>query len=482
MTKETKRVFTNLAIAVAIGIAIKLTVPLAYGLTAEGVTWLAIFVPTIILYITTDTVWTSIMSLSILAFTKLITPYTIWNYLWGNSITPYFILFFMLTGVLTRCGAMEWVAKWFISRKIVKGKPYMFCFMMFLTITLLGFVCSPAVMIVLFLNVLKEVTESIGCTTKDSFYKSIALGVGWVTQSQDGVRPFSKPQPAVILGLLATLGITGINTATFLLFGLPFAVIIIVCVLLVMKFAMKPDFTNFKNYDDAALRQWLKDNPMTKRGKLTLFGLIAILIMWLLPFLPTLPLSAFFNGQTTAAVGIVAAILCVIPAEDGKPVMDMKQASSYVPWHTLIMIGTCLFYATCIGNEEFGITEAMMGIITPFTVGMSPVMAVSIGLFICLALTNVISNLVAGTLTATVFTAVLMGMPSVSPGLVCAYGMATSSIAALGFLTMSASSVQPLIFSDETIPIKGTVRYSALYCLLTYVVSVPLVFLVANWL
>jgi sodium-dependent dicarboxylate transporter 2/3/5 len=404
------------------------------------------------------------LSLSILSFTKILPPNTIWGYLWGNTITPYFIPFFMITGVLSHSGTMEYIAKWFISRKIVKGRPYVFCFMMFLSITILGFVVSPAAMIILFFTILKEVTKSIGYTTQDSFFKAIGLSVGWVTQSQDGVRPFSKPQPVVTIAILAGIGIKNVNAATFLLFGLPFAVIVIISALIILRFFIKPDLSKFKNYDDGVMRQWLKDHPMTIRGKFALLGLIAILIMWSLPFVSAFPgLANFFNGQTIAVVYVIASILCFIPAEDGKPVMNLKQACAYVPWSVLIMIGTILFYSSFIGNEKFGISAALLALIKPIAEGLNPVSAVILGLLFSAIITNIISNLVTGTIATTVFASVLLNLTGGNTGLVIAFALAVNSIVAVAFCTMSASAIQPVIFNDDNIQIKGISQFSSTF-------------------
>lgn len=468
--------------ALVIGIVLKLVIPPVHGLTEVGVTLIAIFVPTIFLYIFVDTLWSSILALCMLCFCRIDSPNAIWTYAWaGNTIIPYFIPTFMVCGVMSSCGAMEWIAKWFVSRKIVEGRPYMFLAMLFLCMTILGFVASPTAMLIVMSALVHSVATSMGDDKKHGgFYWSAMYSTGLVAQSQDSVRPFSKPILAALLGILAGFGYDYVNAATYLVYAFPYALIIIVSMLVVLKFVVKPDFSVFKNYNAAEYRQWLKDNPMTRRGKLCLIGLVAILVMWLLPFVNFLPtLKAFFTGQTTAAVCIVMVILCLLPAEDGKPVMDMKAAFKFVPWNVLVMIGTILVLSSYFGKADFGVAKCFGALLAPLVEGMSPFALIAIALLIVVVLTNIISNMVTAVVVGTVFTAALVAMDA-SAGLIIAFVMSVNAVSNMAFCTMAASAIQPMIFNDGTIPIKGSVKYSVVYCLLTTVLAIPLTYLIAN--
>lgn len=281
------------------------------------------------------------------------------------------------------------------------------------------------------------------------------------------------------MGLLVGMGYEQVNPATYLVYAFPFAAVIIVSILVVVKFLVKPDFSVFKNYNAAEYRQWLKEHPMTLRGKCCLFGLIAIFVMWLLPFVDFLPaLKTFFTGQTTASVCIVMVILCLLPAEDGKPVMNMKSAFKFVPWNVLVMIGTILVLSSYFGKADFGISACLNALISPLVGGMSPFALIVVALLLLVVLTNVISNMVSAVLISTVFITVLKAMNAPDP-LIIAFAMAINAVSNLAFCTMAASAIQPMIFNEDSIPIKGSVKYSAAYCLLATILAIPLLYFIS---
>ena len=97
-----------------------------------------------------------------------------------------------------------------------------------------------------------------------------------------------------------------------------------------VKLWMRPDVSKFKSFDDAAMREELKKNPISKRGKIALAGMAVILLCYMPGFHRNFlgPIATYFSGITIAApVTLVCALLCVITV-DGKPVMDFGKAAS----------------------------------------------------------------------------------------------------------------------------------------------------------
>jgi sodium-dependent dicarboxylate transporter 2/3/5 len=118
-------------LAVALYFILSQPVCLDMGLTTIGASTLAIFIATIYLWITYGTGWISLLSIGLLGFTGIAPANTILANSFGNSTTVIVIGTLMLCVALEETGVAKLIANWFISRKFVENRPYMF-FAMFL--------------------------------------------------------------------------------------------------------------------------------------------------------------------------------------------------------------------------------------------------------------------------------------------------------------------------------------------------------------
>lgn len=133
-----KKNYIILAVAVIIGAAIQLFVPAVGGLTPAGVSMLAVFIPTIILWIGIGTGWTSFLALTVLALMQVLDGQTVFNTAWGNSVNVVIIPMLIIVQVMIDSGAMQHIAEWIISRRIVRGRPYVFYALLCLAIFVIG--------------------------------------------------------------------------------------------------------------------------------------------------------------------------------------------------------------------------------------------------------------------------------------------------------------------------------------------------------
>ncbi len=143
-----KKKYIILAVAVIIGAAIQLFVP-AGGLTPAGVSMLAVFIPTIILWIGIGTGWTSFLALTVLALMQVLDGQTVFNTAWGNSVNVVIIPMLIIVQVMIDSGAMQH-CQWIISRRIVGGRPYVFYALLCLAIFVIGTVVYPVIMCFIF--------------------------------------------------------------------------------------------------------------------------------------------------------------------------------------------------------------------------------------------------------------------------------------------------------------------------------------------
>ena len=123
--------YKHLIIAVVIGLIIAVAVQPANGLTVVGVRTLAVMIPTLYLWLTVGTTWTSLLFMGLLVMTGAMTSTEVWAGSVGHFSVISMIVFMMLNYCLTETGVIDLVCSWFITRKIVNNRPYVFLGMFF---------------------------------------------------------------------------------------------------------------------------------------------------------------------------------------------------------------------------------------------------------------------------------------------------------------------------------------------------------------
>ena len=170
-------------IAVLAGVLLYFLLPEANGLTKAGIAMLSVFLPTIYLWLTCGTSWTSLLSVTVAVLLGTYAGANAYGTLWGNVVGAAVIPFLMVATVLEESGAFEWIVKWIISRKFIHGRPTLFMIMFTLAMIIISIFTAPQVVAVLFFKLLEDVTTSIGYTKEDGFYKSQGLLIGWVSHN-----------------------------------------------------------------------------------------------------------------------------------------------------------------------------------------------------------------------------------------------------------------------------------------------------------
>ena len=461
MNKQQK----SLAVAVVLGICIYFFVPASNGLTHLGVAMLSVFIPTIYLWLTCGTGWTSLLSVTAVVLLGAYQGVPAYMTLWGNICAAAVIPFLMVATVLEESGAFEWIVKWIISRKFIHARPTLFLIMMILSMVVISIFTAPQVVAVLFFNLLSEVTTTIGYTKEDTFYKSHGLVIGWISQICDGVLIWGRPYLLTMVAVVAGLGFTDFTIMTYFKFAFFYLLIAIIVIVLIVKLWIRPDVCKFSNYDDEKIRKDLQENPISKQGKIAIAGMLLILLCYVLSSLDFLgPVQTYFSSITIAgSVTLVCALLCVITV-DGKPVLDLNKAASKVPWSMIFFLGAIMFYAQAVGDDMYGISVCMQNILSPIVSRMPGGIAMLIGLVVACIATNFCSNSVSGVVVCSSFIPALMSISSVQTSEVIAFACGVIAICSTAICTISACPTMGIVYSDVGIPYKGTTKYSACLC------------------
>ena len=440
------------------------------GITAAGASTLSLFIATIYTWITYGTGWVSMLSIGLLAFTGIAPAATIMANSFGNSTTVICIGTMVLCVALEENGVTKIIADWFITRNVVKNRPYMFIFMFLLANLVICYFMEATAVMIIFVALAHNILEELGYTKDDKFSKAIYLGVLWITCIGNGATPIGHPVPLLMLNSGAK--ITGVNPSwlKYMAIGIPLSLVTLLITILIFKFILKPDCSKYSAYDVDARRANM--DKLSTEGKISLIVYVALIVVWLAP--DTIGKLIPAVGTVLSAVGssipslIATAIVCAITVK-GKPVLKYETAVKSVSWSTIIFIACIFLYASAFNMESGGIKVFLQTLVAPITTSLSPWLLAAVFIFFVIFVTNFASNGVTGTI------GILVGVPAmlaVFPlGSVVGYTVMVAILCNMGIATPGGSGFVAIAQKDEVIGGGETLKYSLLLIVLMYVAS-----------
>lgn len=471
MKAPAKKMYLHLAIAIILGLIIALCIKPTSGLTEIGVKVLAVTVPTLYLWLTVNTHWTSILFLGLLIMTGTMTANAVWAGSMGHFSVITMIIFMILNYGLMQTGVIDKVCSWFITRKIVHGRPYVFICMFFASMLVLGMFMDNLSLAVIYVGIAEVLCAKIGFKKGDPFYTCMFMGIMWVDVIISIASPIAHAPCLILIGMMqAQLGIT-VSYAQWLGLGIPFAIIMFLVIIICVR-VWKPDTSAFVNYD---VEEEKKNAPkLDKKGITASIVFLCALVLILLPELTGSLLPGFSGFWKTCGVVVPAilacALLCIIHV-DGAPVLDMPSALKSLPMGAIIFAGVVCVMSTPFSAENTGINTWLGNILSPLMANLSPFVVIVVLVVAALIMTNFLSNVVTMVLFFNVGVALLSG-GSTNLGV---FSMAIGIASAMATLTPSACAPMPLIFGPGHVTMKNTIKVNLLFVVLSFIVIMAFV-------
>ncbi len=456
----------NLLLAVAIGLLVYFLVPAANGLTPQGVRMLAVFIPVIFVWlIEGGSGWSALFAATMMVLIGAYNGAHTYELLWGGSMVAMIIPFYMISNAMEESGAMMWVVRWILSRKVVHGRPTLFTILFVVSMVLSSVLINTMVIVVIFFKILRDITDSIGLDKDSEFFHAHGLLIGWIAQIADGCLIWGRPFILSMVGIIIGLGFRNFTMNDF--FKLSGMYLLFACVvgIALIKFWVRPDTSAFEKFDDAAIREDLKANPMSKRAKTLLGGMVLAIVAYVCAFLTPLgSIQTYFNGLPVAApISIIVATLCVITV-DGKPAIDLGKEMGRLPWNTIMFLGSVMYFGGIIGSADFGISTMLSNVVTPIVASIPASVVILIGLAIASVLTNLTSNAVSATIVLSCFIPAMLAAPNISNSQVLAFAACVVMVCATAIGTLAACATMSLVYCPEGIEYKRSAKYSLSVC------------------
>lgn len=417
-------------------------------ITSLGMQVLGIFVGVLYGWCTVSLIWPGLVGIVAIGATEYCTVTESFQQAFGSDIPLMIIVVYILAAFLEECGLNQYIANWFISRKIGEGRPWVFTFLIFAAAFFMSaFVSTYATIIILWM-IFYKICDQIGEPQRTKYTAMVISGIVIICGLTMAIFPF-KAFAVMAIGLTQQ-GIgqaLDINFLTWTLYNTIVCIVMIALFVLACKIVLRPDLSRVK--EAGAKNAHLRGQKMNREQKIGTVVLVIFILGLALPsILPdTIPGMAVLEEMSILGVGTLCMVaLTLVKKSDGTPYISIPHLiSNGVNWELIILISSTMPLCNALEAEECGVLQSVIAWMTATFSGLNAVTFLIAIAAIFLIVTQVTHNLVL----LLVFTPVLteMGLNfDANPMVVMLVIFYTSMTA---YATPAASSNAALIFGNE---------------------------------
>jgi sodium-dependent dicarboxylate transporter 2/3/5 len=217
---------------------------------------------------------------------------------------------------------------------------------------------APGIMI--FLPILSEMLQQIGCEKGkgEPLTAMMMMGTVIVAQAANASTPIGHAMS--LQGMSTYASFTGgrMEFFTFVVTLLPLGIASMVLWFAISKFLWRPDVSKLARVDFDALAATC--GPVTKREKVSLFFYVACILLWVMPGLTKVfspgALYPFFAPIDQCYPPMISLFLMnFIRDEKGEKVLDFQDALKNVNWNIFMFIGAVMSLGSFLSNADVGV-------------------------------------------------------------------------------------------------------------------------------
>ena len=369
--------------------------------TDVGMQILGIFLGTLYLWMTSDALWSSLLSLIMIAFSDFApVNASLMNWFGAPVLVQMFFLLIAIN-ILIDNQITDYIARFFLTRKFSMGKPWILTFMILLAGYILSIFVGPFTPIFLLWPVLYSLFKDVGIEKKDKYAKLMVIMVVLVSLIGFPVPPYTGNALALISQFAGVSGGTVlISYGPFFITCFTLGLLAIIIDVLIMRFVFRPDVSKLKNIT----MELLNKNPLPPMNKGQKFLSLAYVLLILSLLLPSvvkgtaLDIGGFFTflGNGIYAMPIIFVIVASFVEFNGKPLANWRNIMGNFAWPTFFLCATAIYIGTCLTTESTGISACLNYFLSPLFDGMSLVKFSILLLILTCLLTNLSNSLVIG--------------------------------------------------------------------------------------
>ena len=314
----------------------------------------------------------------------------------GNDTVLTIMFLSILFGGLQMSGALSYLVKWFLSRKIVAGHPYVILAFIGGLSFLVSGVSTNMVALIVMWAIVQNICSISSIGRKEPIwvymFGIVLLGASVGT----AILPFQGVGIAMMSVYNNIGGDYPISTTGYLILTVLMGILLMAVFLVLTKFIFRPDVSKLKCLTCETLNATYTQPPMSKAQKLYLAVLPLYLLMVVVPSFGTLgqlPILNLLNEMGALGIAFAWMVVLMLVRFDGTPVLNFREvASRQVPWSVVLMVAIGIAVSQVFGDAEVGIMNAIQNVLRPLLAGKPTLLVVLILMVTGVIITNFAAN------------------------------------------------------------------------------------------
>lgn len=441
-----------------------IVVPPLAPLTTLGMRVVGIFLFTIIWWVTVGIGYPSLMTLVLIAALGVMKPADVLAGSWGNWVIIFVVGAVGISEGVRATGFFRRFAIWFITRPFVEGRPWVLIGMFLLACTLMGSVMSSTATTIVFMAIAASMLQALNYKKGDTFAAMLMMGIAWAATASLAMTPIAHAGNIMMMNWIQRDFNHIVGFTDWMSFGIPMGLLMLVVILLVFRFLIRPDVSKMSEMSTSFVRQEASQmGPMKLEEKVALGIFLFIVAIWILPDLVSgvFPEASQYLKDLGYAMPAIAgaSLMCLIPVH-GKPLLTFKQwMKDSVEWGSITLLATIMVMGVVLKNPDTGIGEMLTGVFQPIAMSVPFTVFIMISILWVVIQTNMMSNLVSMTLVYSIMVPVAASLGSGNPiGLGATIGAASN----FAFSLPSATITTALAIGSGWVPVRFMAKYGVL--------------------
>lgn len=444
-----------------------------------GMHVLGIFIGLLYAWISIGFIWPSFLSIIALNLTGLESMNKIIAGGFGNNITVFVFLMLVLVIYLEKAGICERIAYWFLSRKIIVGRPWTLITLFLLSSYVMAMLTYSYPAMLIPWTILYTVCKDVGYKKGDTFPAFMVLGIGVAAQMGFTALPI-KSHSLLALGILesVTHGEYSINFFEYAAINIPITLVVLIIYILMMRFVFKVNVDLLYEITEEKFSSY-RNQKLTLQEKIAFLSIIFFISIMALPsIMPQewLITSILRKFGMTGCLVVVFGLLTLFRIGK-KPILDFSDIANNgkIGWEVIIMYTGCMPVSSAMSNPDVGITNIIVQYCMPVLSHLSSFEFIIITFVVMTLLTQLMHNLVLAAVVTPLIVQFALAAgcdPALLVIILCfAYGFPTT--------TPAASAASSLVFLNDWSPTRTSykvlISHFAVSMVFLSVAVVPLV-------
>lgn len=426
-------------------------------ITPLGMKILGIFLGLLYGWTFVDQVWPSILGMIALSLTDYMSLKGLMAAGFGSNTVMLMWFMLIIAALVDSAGVSKFIAIFFISRKFVLGKPWLFITTFLFVTFILSAMTSTVPAIIVCWGILYSILKTVGYKPGDTFSSYMVIGVVYSCLIGLALLPWKTVQ-MVVLGMFEKMAGYSLDYVSYIFVTLPVSIVCIIAYVLLGKLIIRPDVQKLK----AVTRESFDptDLQVNFYQKIIIVLLVVLVILLLMPSIMPAEwaITGLLKGLGAHGVAFLIMGLMIFLRFDGKPMLNFRKAAGQMQWDSIFLTAAMMPFADALNVDEAGINAFLVEKFGVIFGGTSPIVFTFLVLVVAIISTQFMNNSICGAIMFPIMYpfAVELG---IAPGMIT---VLLIYVLVIAVLTPAGSPMSAIMFSNsEWVTTKEIYKYIA---------------------